>query len=108
MTAPMAATQVRALVDAEIAGRWDERNGHGVDLRRCLVDPPRRETYRDGSVDDAAVTLWLVLEENPASHRGYEVVFEESCGAFGLAVRVDGAPVFIGRYGTFLDALRGM
>jgi hypothetical protein len=37
----MHASEIRQLVEAEIAGDWSRTNAHGVDLGKCLVEPRR-------------------------------------------------------------------
>jgi len=106
----MTAEEVRALVLREIANRWDRSNAHGVNLRECLLATPETRTYT--CVGEAGaknlVELWLVLEEDPAEHSGYEIVFDEVRHAFGLATQSTEGPVYLGIYGSFLDALEAM
>ncbi len=79
-----------------------------VELRRCLVDPPRIRTYLNGCDGNSPITLWLVLEEDPVAHSAYEVVYDEEAGQFGLAAPADGSHIYIGLYGTFLETLEAM
>ena len=56
-------------------------------------------------------SLWVVIDEVPESQTdGYLVVFDESSGHFGLAVK--GGPstigTFIGVYGNLAETLNGM
>lgn len=104
----MTPAQVRQTVLNEIAGDWDRSNAHGVDLRKCVVDPPRRRIYADSFNADSPIELWLVLEEDPDNRGGYEIVFDELRGQFGLATTTKDVPVFLGWYGTFIDTLNGM
>lgn len=97
----------RAILD-QIGEQWDRTNLHAVNLRRCLVDPPRLRTYLDGFHANTPIELWLVLEEDPVTHVGYEIVFDEEKG-FGLAAtQRHETPVLVGWYDTFLDAFEGM
>ena len=104
----MTPEQVREIIINEIGGDWMRTNAHGVDLRACLVDPPRRRTYLDSFNQNVSVELWLVLEEDPNLHSGYEIVFSETERQFGLATSSDDGPVFIGWHGSFLETLEGM
>jgi len=104
----MEASEVSAIIEHEIAGKWSLSNAHGVDLRRCLV-PPTRQLYEDSFKEGGRIELWLVLEEIPEDKSGYKIVFDEGSRMFGLAI--EGAHkhnLFIGFYGTFLETLAGM
>ena len=104
----MKAEDVREVVLAEIGGQWSWSNLHGVDLRRCLVDPPQQRVYLDSFHEGATIELWLVLEEDPVGHNGYQIVYDGQ-RRFGLAVADNiETPTFIGWYGTFLNTLEGM
>jgi len=52
----------------------------------------------------------VVLEQIPETRAGYQIVYSEDDGAFGLAMTdaADGSPVFLGIYGTFMETLAGM
>ncbi len=106
----MNAAEVRKIVEAEIGGDRSMSNAHGVDLRRCLVQPrkvacrntfPRLEGGRP-------IELWIVLEETPGRRDGYLIVFDERKRVFGLADWDGDTPVFIGFYGSFINTLQGM
>jgi hypothetical protein len=102
------------MVEREIAGDWSLTNAHGCDLRRCLVVPEVREyvdSWRPATEPEAVIRLWIVLEEAPEDRCGYKIVYGEDSGMFGLAVpgKAEASrDVFIGFYGCFLDAYRGM
>lgn len=109
----MTPEDVRGLIEREVAGDWSQTNLHGCDLRRCLVSPELREYDDRGSGRPLVepypvILLWRVLEEMPDGPDGYKIVFGEEAGMFGLAVPGSPRDVFIGYYGTFLDAYRGM
>jgi hypothetical protein len=99
--------EVRSLVLAEIGDQWNRTNLHGVNLRKCLVDPmlmkftdPRGESSLDG---------WLVLREHPEKNSGYAVVYDEAAGKFGLAQFAEGyEPCLFGLYGDFFTTLDAM
>ena len=103
----MDAKGIAARIKAELQGRWDITNAHGVELRRCLV-PPHRQEYLDGT-SNQRVALWTVLEELPDALRGYKIVFDEASDSFGLGMRDNHANlIFLGVYGSFIDALEAM
>ncbi len=106
----MTAEDVRTLVLGEIGNNWGRSNAHGVNLRECLLPTPQVRTYADlgGSGSQIPTRLWLILEEHPVEHSGYEVVFDEAQQAFGLATQSNEGPVFLGIYGTFLETLEAM
>jgi hypothetical protein len=104
----MTPTEVLTVVLKEIGGDWRRSNSHGVRLRECIVEPPRRRTYIDSLKTDVPIELWLVLEERPDTHSGYEVVFDETQGSFGLATVSNDGPVFLGWYGSFLETIESM
>ena len=106
----MTATEVEQLVLAEIGEQWERWTAHGLDLRRCLVRPPRQETYFSATpAGEVPLLLWLVLEEAPDSHDGYEVFYDAEERIFGLGV-VDnqGQRAYVGGYGSLWDTLEGM
>lgn len=104
----MSPSDISQVIAGEIAGDWDRKNPHGVDLRTCLVTPERRR-FVDATDKNQALDLWLVLEEHPQTHSGYMIVFDETSRRYGLAV-IDQhkQDVFIGFYGTFLETLDAM
>lgn len=106
----MTSADVRAIVEADLQGDDSASNDHGIDLRKCLVEP-RRVTCRNTFPQLAGglpLEMWIVLEEMPGQVDGYLIVFDEERGKFGLAVWAEETPVFLGFHGSFLAALRGM
>lgn len=102
------AAEISEIIENEIAGDWAISNAHGVDLKACLADPPEKQVFVDAS-DNSQVDLWLVLEEDPETRSGYKIVFDESTNDFGLATPSwEGPNMYLGSYGTFLDALESM
>jgi hypothetical protein len=104
---------VRELVEYEVAGDRSLTNAHRCDLRRCLVPPEWREydDCRGGRPlvkPYPVIRLWLVLESAPEDRSGYKIVYDPEACLFGLAVPGDHRDVFLGYYGSFLDAYRGM
>jgi hypothetical protein len=109
----MTVNEVQQLVEDEIRGRWSKSNDHGVDLRRCLVSPRLVECKNTFPLPDRpqprTLQMWVVLEEIPASGKGYVILFDEAKRAFGLgAFAKDGGIVFIGYHGSFWNTLEGM
>ncbi|MEZ5990058.1 MAG: hypothetical protein R3F30_13200 [Planctomycetota bacterium] len=103
---------MRAIIDKEIqtafTGDPSRAGSHGVDLSRCLLARPESRTFLDSFDGNRPVRMWLVLEEDPDNHAGYQIVFDGSRSAFGLAVPGTESAVFIGYYGSFVDTLEAM
>jgi hypothetical protein len=104
--------EVEKLVLEEIGSDWSRTNAHGVELKRCLLLPPKEircvwcTPHEDGPEEFDG---WLVLEENPGQEIGYLIIFHESSGKFGLAFRkTDSLPVYLGHDGDFLTTLGAM
>jgi len=104
----MEASTVSEIVEREIADDWSRSNAHGVDLKKCLIQPPEKSFYLD-SFTKQPVELWLVLDEIPGTQDGYTIVYGEERKMFGLAIKsVEGEQTFLGYYGTFLETLECM
>ena len=104
----MTANQIKALIKSEIGNNLSLINPHGVDLRRCLVEPTL-ETFEDSREPGKTLQLYVVLKEFPDSDRGYQIVCDVDTSAFGLSIRGKGLHrEFLGFYGSFLDTLQGM
>ncbi len=106
----MTSEEVRQLVEQQIDGRWDLRNDHNCDLRKCLVDPERKK-YLDPDNEYQEIEFWLVLEEDPETKGGYKIIYDEKERMFGLAcpgTEKDRRPIFIGYYGDFPDTYMSM
>ena len=107
------AERIRNMIEEEIDGNWNMTNAHGVDLRKCLVDPVER-VYLSSS--QHKVKLWLVLEEDPIERKGYKIVFNPRNGKFGLATTVmksndnfdTNFDLYLGQYGSFIETLEAM
>ena len=76
-------------------------------VRRFLVGPYQQQ-FSTHTTD--VVPLWVVLDEAPGTSEGYLIMFEDTRGDFGLALKPQGSNpgVMIGFYGTLKDALQGM
>jgi len=93
---------------AQIGGAWGRSNLHNVNLRECLVEPPRLMTFLDVS-DEKPVDAWLVLHVDPKQQLAWAVVYDERSGHFGLAQFAKGyEPCLIGIYGDFFKTLEAM
>ena len=100
--------QISDRISEEINDNWTLSNAHGVDLKKCLITPPKKGSFVD-SFSKAPVDLWLVLEEAPEDKSGYKIVFDETSNMFGLATAGwEGSDIYLGPYGTFLEALESM
>lgn len=103
----MTSDQVHNIVLTEIGDRWAGTNLHGVDLRRCLIQP--EQILAVDVVDEKDISVWLVLLENPEARLGYGIAYDEKSGKFGLVQFAKGyAPCLLGLYGGFWDALKAM
>jgi hypothetical protein len=106
----MTSAEVREVVEAEVGSDYSQSNAHGVDLRRCLVQPRNvscRNTFPKLN-SGKPLQLWIVLEETPGEREGYLIVFDDRQRLFGLADWDGDTPVFLGFHGSFLDTLQGM
>jgi hypothetical protein len=108
LSKPITSEEVSKTIADEIGDDWKRTNLHACDLRTCLVTPERR-IYLDSFHDNKPLEMWLVLEEDPATHAGYRIVFDETTRQFGLAIEgKDGRDVWLGHYGTFIQTFDGM
>jgi hypothetical protein len=98
-------SEVRDIIEREIAGDRSRRNAHGCTFDRCLVEPHLIEYPNSGYPGvTGTATLWVVLEEDPQTLDGYKIVFDEATGKFGLAL----PGYYMGPYGSFLKAFDSM
>lgn len=104
----MTAAEVREIIIREIGDDPVRQNAHGCSFDRCLVEPHLIEFENCAPGANGTIKLWVVLEENPETRDGYKIVFEEAAGAFGLAVSGEKIPVYIGRYGSFMQTYDAM
>ena len=107
----MTAQAIREIVEKQAAGHWDEPHAHGVNLRRCLVDPklvPLREPLPNHSW--GALEAWLVLIQDPKTNRGYRIVADLDGSRFGLATdaKDKGEMIFLGWHGNLITTLEAM
>lgn len=104
----MTSDEIKDLVRKEIGNHWSASNTHGVNLQKCLVQPQKLK-FADSPVSKGCVDLWLVLEEDPVTKGGYQIVFDEQAQMFGLAITdVHHGPVFLGAYDSFMETLESM
>jgi hypothetical protein len=106
----MTAQDVEQLVLTAIGDQWDRPTSHDLDLRRCVLRPPRLKTYIAHTAEgDVPFELWLVAEESPDTHDGYEVFYDANEEIFGLGYPGSSkTPSYIGAYGDLWDALEAM
>ncbi len=105
--------EVSALVEKQLAGRWNQTNFHGVDLKLSLVPPVKIPVILpkviDGKKIEEIIETWLVLEENPETKDGYKIIYDETESIFGLAVNgKEQRLVVIGFYGDFWTTFEAM
>lgn len=99
---------IKEIVQLEIKGDLNISNLHGVDLRKCLVEP-YLETLEDSFNKGQTVRMYVVLKEHPNSDQGYQIVFDPQENMFGLSIQGEGPyRVFLGYDGSFLESLKGM
>ena len=110
----MNAQQIRTLIDDQVAGRWEETNSHGVDLRSALVTATQTtmifRSVRNGKINDSTVDVWIVLRELPDGD-GYVMFYDYERQQFGLATEGfadDLHPVICGYYGDFWSTFKSM
>jgi hypothetical protein len=106
----MTSSEVLAQVEADIGGQWDRPTSHQLDLRACVLRPPREVTLRfDGPGRIGVSETWLVLVERPGDDDSYWVFYDPKTRAYGLAGRGgDGQFHHIGTYGSLWSTLEGM
>ncbi len=109
----MTSIEVLEIVLREIDGNWSISNAHRVDLKRCLLPEPVMSLFQVMSRNpdqSRIINLWLVLEEDPDTHYGYKIVYDEQENMFGLASKDQGEniPIYLGPYGSFINTLEGM
>ena len=100
--------------DREIARASSLDNAHGITLEtlpKHRVLPPRLTRFENAGGPSAPpeIDAWVVLDECPDSDSvGYLVVFYPSSRMYGLAVKSDPLPVFIGCYGSLVETINAM
>ena len=111
----MTAAEIHSLVRDQIAGRWNETNGHRVDLKKSIITPAKTKLIhrlvQKGKTKEEIIDVWIVLEEEPQKKDGYKIVFDEKSRMFGLAsvgFPSDPHPCLDGFYGDFWTAFKGM
>jgi len=107
----MTPQQVKALVDQEIAR--DPQRAQPLELDSyCRPALPALTTFKDSWHENRDITLWSILKDDlrAALGNGYEVVYSEEEGLFGLAVGVKDQEkaVLVGFYGSFLETMEAM
>ena len=103
----MDAAQVQALVRSQVGDGWNRADWpHGVDLDRCIVDPPVRMPFHAAWDPAASLDLWLVLEED--SGDGYCIAFDEVEEVFGIGTRIEAGMLLLGFYGSFVETLEAL
>jgi hypothetical protein len=100
----MTPKEISRMIEKEINGDWSISNGHGCDLKKCLVRPRKRKLRFAGGVKD----FWIVLEEEPETLDGYKVFFDEENVKFGLAGDAEPFGYVCSSQDSFLAAFKSM
>ena len=85
----MSPEEVEQKVLDEINGKWDICNAHGIDLKKCLVRPPKIYSFKDSFNNYEPKDMWLVLCEDATNDDAYLIVYDETENLYGLAVKGD-------------------
>jgi hypothetical protein len=101
----MGPKEIVRIIEKEIGGDWTISNAHGCDLKECLVRPKRRKFKL---FDDTVRNMYVVLEEYPETHEGYNVIFDSASGRFGLGQSTDSRNYVLGFHNSFLAAFKAM
>jgi len=103
----MTANDLKILIRSEFQRRHDVPAAEGLELRQCLVEPRKRVSRKVGS-GGQPVELWVVLEKDPGTHRGYLIVYDERREAFGLAMETARGLIYLRECASFLEAARAI
>jgi len=112
----MDAENLQRDIDRELLHSPPLDNAHGITLENIgghRVTPPVFTRFENAGIPDASpeTDAWIVLDECPNSDsQGYLVVYHADSRVYGLAVKNDGnsLPVFLGCYGSLVEALNAM
>ena len=110
----MDASSLNAIIDRELADAKSLDNWHGITMDNLtnhrLQNPTLARFENAGAPDDPSeIDAWIVLDECPDSDsRGYLVAYYPDASMFGLALKNDPIPTFIGCYGTFIETVNAM
>ena len=106
----MTAAEVLAILKSEVGDQWQRGDWpHGVELDRCVLNPPEMHRFVEATSSTEELDLWVVLEEDPINRRGYRIVLDPESRQFGLATKGnDGKQLFLGLYGGFVETLESM
>ena len=103
---------IKYKIEKEIGDRWSETNWHGLDLKKCLVEPRLvsvRNTFPVYRPKPRILNLWLVLEEFPERKKGYLILFNHDRDVFGLGKWSEEDEIYlVGYYGSFWSTFMGM
>ena len=110
----MDASSLKSLIDRELASVAALDNWHGITLdniKKLRSTPPVLTRFENaGSPDDPPeIDAWIVLDECPDSDsKGYLIAYYPDASMFGLALKNDPLPTFIGCYGSFIETVDAM
>src|SRR6476659_10243453 len=91
------------MIEKEIGDDWSFSNAHQCNLRKCLVRPKRRKSV---PFDGAARDMYVVLEENPETHEGCNVIFDDASGRFGLGQLTNSHNFVLGFHDSFFGSVQ--
>ena len=110
----MDASSLNAMIDRELGDVKTLDSWHGITMEnvatRRLETPALTRFENAGRPDDPSeIDAWIVLDECPDSDsQGYLVAYYPDASMFGLALKNDPMPTFIGCYGTFVETVNAM
>ena len=108
----MTPEEIKAAIFYEL-NESDINDWHGINkdnVEQLLVEPTVIELASWGG---QRKSYWLVLDEQPRDlEKGYQVIYDEREGMFGLATKTTveskETGYLVGLYGSFADALNNM
>ncbi|WP_333599890.1 hypothetical protein [Flavobacterium sp.] len=100
----MTATEIKEIINRELAATLDHSNVFGMNLTKYLIEP-KKQIFKAADSSNISYELWTVLEDE----MGYKVYFDEETNMFGLAMKLnENEQMDIGTHGSFLETLYGM
>ena len=99
--------KIKQIIESEIKGDFTVSNLHGVNLKKCLIEP-YLETLEALFNKGQTIQMYVVLKEYPDSDEGYHIVYDPKENMFGLSIQgEENNRVFLGYDGTFLGQFQG-
>ena len=110
----MDASSLESLIDRELSSATALDNWHGITLESIAkhrTTPPVFARFENAGGPDGPpeIDAWIVLDECPDSDaQGYLIAYYPAASMFGLALKNDPLPTFIGCYGSFVETVDAM